>query len=129
MSTRDGVHGLRAESLLAPADTVGVGVVDSAGMDTKEGESATILVHNGAVVNAGLTAVLQEGDTLGGAYTDVDALEVIGDTVDDTVDTVYRLGYTGTKRFVRARLTLTGDTDIGVVGLLGVLDRTPQADV
>lgn len=128
MSTRDGARGLRATSLLAPADAVGVGTVNSAGMDTKEGETATILVHNGAVVNAGQTAKLQEGDTLGGAYSDVDADEVIGDTVDDTVDTVFKLGYTGTRRFVRVQIDVTGDSDLGVVGLLGRLDRQAEPD-
>jgi hypothetical protein len=65
---------------------------------------------------------------LGGAYTDVAADEVIGDTVDDTVDTVYKLGYVGTKRFVRVRLAVIGASDLGVVGLVGRLDRTAEPD-
>ena len=63
-----------------------------------------------------LSAKLQESDTSGSGFTDVDADDVIGNTsnlfglcnapAEDS--TIYKLGYKGTKRYVRIYVTLTG---------------------
>ena len=127
MPTRDGVHDKRAASLLAPLSRNGN--VNSVGQENVDGDKQTFLVQTGGVVNAGFLAVLEEGDTLGGAYTAVVADEVIGDTVSNDLNTTYRLGYVGQKAFARVALTIPGITECGVVGLIERLHQTPEVDV
>ncbi len=129
---RDGVRGIAPVSLLEPG--IPVADADSAGLDTRDGTSSTILVHVGGTVDAGATFILEESsdDGVGDAYAAVDvALDQIGDVIPTPLlpDTVYRAGYVGNKRFVRAALTIPGATDIAVVGVVGHLDRTPQDDL
>jgi hypothetical protein len=126
MPRHDGVHDLKVASLLEPVSRAAD--ANSVGMETVDGATLTFLVQTGSLVNAGFLAVVEEGDTLGGAYTAADALDVIGDTVGDDVDTVRRLGYTGKKKFARVALTITGATECGVVGVASELFRTPEAD-
>lgn len=127
MPRHDGVHDLKPLSLLEPASRVAD--VDSTGMETVDGDTLTFLVQTGSTVNAGFLAVVEEGDTLGGAYTPAAADDVIGDTVGDDADVVRRLGYTGKKKFARVALTITGATECAVVGVASQLFRTPEDDV
>ena len=126
MPQRDLVHGMSVVSLLEPETPVVDD--DTAGLDTRDGDSATILVHVGGTVDAGLLAALEDSDD-DITYAAADADDVIGDTVDNSADTVFRLGYVGKKRYVRAALTIPGATDIGVVGIVGHLHQTPEDDV
>lgn len=126
MPRRDGVHGQAASSLLAPLSRNGD--VNSVGLSVVDGDSLTFLVQVGGVVDAGFLAVVEEGDTLGGAYTVAGANDIIGDIVSDTIDTAFKLGYVGSKAFARVALTIPGVTQCGVVGFNGHLHQTPVAD-
>ncbi len=126
MPRHDGVHDLKPESLLAPLSRNGD--VNSVGKSTKDGDTLTFLVQTGGVVDGGLAAVVEEGDTLGGAYAPAAALDVIGDTVAGVVTEVYRLGYTGKKAFARVALTIPGVSEVGVVGVASELFATPEDD-
>lgn len=126
---RDGVHGIDAVSLLEPLSHVAD--ADSLGLDTVENDSATILVNLGDTVDAGFEAALEESDDNITFAAIVDpTLDVIGDTVPTggTVDTVFKLGYVGNKRYVRVALTIPGATKVGVVGIKGHLHRSPVDD-
>ena len=48
-----------------------------------------------------VTLKLEEADTLGGAYTDVAADQMYGDTGVVAADANFKIGYTGYKQFVR----------------------------
>ena len=127
---RDGVHGIDAVSLLEPLSRVAN--VNSLGLDTVENDSATILINLGDTIDPGFAVVVEESDTFGSGYAPVaDAtIDLIGDTVPvgGTVDTVFKIGYVGDKRFVRVALTIPGATKVGVIGIKGHLHRTPVAD-
>ncbi len=126
MPMRDGIRGKIASSLLEPLSRNGD--VNSVGLSVQEGDSLSFLVHVGDTVDAGFLAVIEEGDTLGGAYTVAGANDIIGDIVKNTADTVFKLGYVGNKAFARVALTIPGVTKCGVTGINGHLHRTAEAD-
>ncbi len=126
MPRRDGIRDMQPFSLLEPETPVADD--ETAGLDTRGANAATILVHVGGTVDAGFLATLEDSDD-DITYAAVGADDVIGDTVDNSADTVFRLGYVGNKRYVRAALIIPGATDVGVVGLLTKLHRTPEADL
>lgn len=121
-SSRDGVSDLEVFSLLEPETPVADD--ETIGMDVRDAETATILIHVGGTVDAGFLATLEDSaDNV--TFAAVTADEVLGDTVANTADTVFKLGYVGNKRYVRAALIIPGATDVGVVGMLTRLHRTP----
>lgn len=126
MPRRDAVHGKRTSSLLEPLSRNGD--VNSLGLAVVDGDSMAFLVHVGDAVDAGFLAVVEEGDTLGGAYTVAGANDINGDIVKNTADTVFKLGYVGNKAFARVALTIPGVTKCGVIGINGHLHITPEPD-
>lgn len=97
-------------------------------------DSALFVINTGAIVGAGDFSVkLQESDTTtSGDFTDVAAADQLG-TLPATLaaDTIYRVGYIGSKRkkFVRAVVTKAGGTSIALsaVVILGHPAMAPVA--
>lgn len=130
-------------------------VTPAAGVDTKGFGSVEFLVSVGAITNIGNSPVpswafkLQESDASGSGFTDVTSETVSGSsaspagapnsssgvfvTVGDAAhdDGTYRIGYVGTKRYVRCVATAAdtpGATPISMVALLGHPHQAPTAD-
>ncbi|NDV52169.1 hypothetical protein [Salipiger sp. PrR003] len=87
----------------------------SAAIDLLGFEAAALVLNTGAIVSAGdFTAKLQESDTTtSGDFTDVAAEHLVG-SLPATLeaDSVYKQGYIGNKRYIRAVLTKNGGTSI-----------------
>lgn len=119
---KDGISGLGLAQTLAPAVVTANG--NGTAVDLQGFNSATLVVNTGAIAGDGLYAVkLQESDTTtSGDFTDVGAGDLLGGLPDALdANSVYKQGYKGTKRYVRAVITKTSGTSIaaGAVILRG----------
>lgn len=112
---KDLVSKIGPVAVLAPAV---VSATDtSAALDLQGFNSASLIVQTGAIVSAGdFTVKLQESDTTtSGDFEDVAAGDLEG-SLPDTLeaDSIYKIGYTGSKRYVRAVSTKNGGTSIAL---------------
>jgi hypothetical protein len=86
----------------------------SAAIDLQGFESAMVIIQTGAIGGAGnFTPKLTECATSGGTYTDVAAADLNG--IFPAVlaaSSIYRVGYRGSKRFIKTVLTLNSGTNI-----------------
>ena len=90
-------------------------------LDLKGFESAALVVNTGAIVSAGDFSIkLQESDTTTpGDFADIDAAHITGSTPATLeANSVYRLGYIGHKRYLRAVATKAGGTSIALGAVL-----------
>lgn len=104
----------------------------SAAIDLIGFESAAIVINTGAIVSAGdFTAKLQESDTTtSGDFTDVVAANLVGTFPESlAADSVVKVGYIGTKRYVRTVITKNSGTSIaaGAVVVKGRANQRPVA--
>lgn len=120
---RDLYHNFGAVQAIAPAvqsSSVNGAAVDLAGFD-----AALIVLNTGAVAGAGdFSAKLQESDASDSGFADVDVADQLGSFPATLAEnSVYRVGYIGSKRkrYVRVVLTKAGGTSIaaGAVAILG----------
>ena len=119
-----GVVAAVAPATLTATDT-------SAAIDLLGFNSACVVINAGAVGGSGdFTPKLTECDTPGGTYTDVIATDLVG-AFPATLEaaTVYKVGYIGTKRFIKTVLTKNSGTNIAAsaVVVLGDASRSPVA--
>lgn len=87
-------------------------VIDLAGFN-----SAAVVINTGAIAGDGdFTAKVQESDTTTpGDFADVVAADLIGSfPASLPAASVIRIGYIGTKRYVRVVVTKNGGTSIGL---------------
>lgn len=103
----------------------------SAGIDLAGFESAAVLINTGAIAGSGVFNVtLEESDASGSGYTEVPAAKIQGTLPTPlAASTVYKLGYLGSKRYIRTVLTLASGTSIvaGAVVLKGNARSKPSA--
>ena len=94
-------------------------------LDLQDAQGATLLMQYGTLSDANATTalVLQESDTSGSGFTDVADKDLIGTEAaaapifsDDNKSA--KLGYKGTKRYLKATLTPSGNT--GNIPLSGI---------
>jgi hypothetical protein len=96
-----------------------------AAVDLKGYGSAMLVVNTGAIAGSGLYVMsLEESDTtVNEDFDDVDPADTVGAALPESLaaSTIYRLGYRGSKRYVRAVITKTSGTSIaaGAVFVLG----------
>lgn len=119
---KDFISGIGIIAALAPA--VVAASADGPAVDLQGFNSATLIVNTGAIVGAGLYDVkLQHSDTTtGGDFVDVPAADLLGTLPADlAAASVYKQGYKGTKRYIRAVITKQSGTSIaaGAVILRG----------
>ncbi|MFD1341460.1 hypothetical protein [Litorisediminicola beolgyonensis] len=103
----------------------------SAAIDLLGFESAAVVINTGAIVSSGdFTPTLQESDTTTpGDFTDVAADRLVGTfPASLTADGVVKVGYIGTKRYVRTVLTKNGGTSIAA-GVLVIKGHPADAPV
>lgn len=127
---KDGISGLGLVASLVPA--VVTATTKGSHADLQGFNSATLIINTGAIAGDGLFSVtMQESDTTTDSdFTDVAADDLLGSLPAALVaDTVYRQGYKGTKRYIRAVITKTSGTSIaaGVIVVLGHPHDAPVA--
>lgn len=101
-------------------------------VDLQGFNSATLVINTGAIAASGLYDIkLQESPTTtGGDFTDVAAADLLGALPAGlAADSVYKQGYVGTKRYIRAVITKQSGTSIaaGAVVVRGHADNAPVA--
>lgn len=105
--------------------------VDGVAIDLKGFYSALFVVNTGPVTGDGdFSFKVQESDEAGSGFADADADDVIGTAPATMAATsAYKLGYRGSKRFIRLAVTKTGGTSIqlGAVAILGHAHHAPVA--
>ncbi len=122
---------LGAVASLVPA--VHAATLKGSEVDLQGFDGALLVVNTGAIAGSGLYVMsLQESDTTtDGDFSDVAAADTIGDALPASLaeNTVYKLGYIGTKRYLRAVITKTSGTSIaaGAVIVKGNPNLAPVA--
>lgn len=92
---------------LAPAARTAAG--NGTSVDTVNMNSVIAVFEAGAITDGTHTPVLQESAD-NSAWTDVAPGALIGSLVALTANSVQSVGYAGTKRYLRARIAVTGAT-------------------
>lgn len=103
---------------------------NGAGVDLQGFEGAVVAFSVGTVTDGTHTPKVQESDSQGSGYTDVAAADLIGSLSDLASDTNQRVGYIGSKRYVRGVLTVSGATvgaQAAAVVIRGIAHRRPVA--
>jgi hypothetical protein len=127
---KDTLHDTTVVASLVPAvqaATLKGSTVDLAGYG-----SALMVVNTGAIASDGdYSIAMQHSDTTtDGDFANVTAADLLGDLPDSLeASSVYRQGYIGKKRYVRAVITKAGGTSIaaGAVFVLGSPALAPVA--
>ena len=118
---RDLVHNLGVT--LALASAAQSATVKGAAIDTAEFGSLMFVVTTGAVAGSGNFGItVQESDTTtDGDFTDASADSVIGSSLVNPVaaDSIYKVGYNGSKRYARLSVTKNSGTSV-VIGAIAV---------
>lgn len=119
---RDIVNSISVAHSLAPATrTSGA---NGAGVDLAEWEAAAVVVHVGSYTDGTHTIEVQEADDDGTgspdtwtavADTELDGTEPVIDASGDA-NTVFEVGYKGSKRHLRAVVTTSGTTSGATYG-------------
>lgn len=126
---KDTFHDTKVVASLAPA--VQAATLKGAAVDLRDFGSALMVVTTGAVAGSGdYSMAMQHSDTTtDGDFTAVSAADLLGaipGTLEDTK--VYRQGYIGKRRYVRAVITKTGGTSVAA-GAVFVLSHPALAPV
>lgn len=101
--------------VLALAPAVHAAAVNGLAVDLSGFSAAMVVINTGAIVGAGDFGVkLQHADTDTSVdFVDVPAADVQGSVPATlTADASFKLGYVGTKRFIRVAVTKVGGTSI-----------------
>lgn len=103
-------------------------------IDTRGFDSVTFAMQSATITDGAYAVLIEETDTAGSGYTTVVAAEltvtvasVAFIATDDNV--VKKIGYLGTKRYVRLSYVSTGVTTGGTLGALAILGSASQAPV
>jgi len=110
---RDIANNIGVDQTLAPVDYSAT--TKGTAVDLQGFNSAAVVVNTGAITSAGLYVVkVQESDTTtDGDFTDVAAGDLVGTLPASLAATsVYKVGYVGGKRYIRAVITKTSGTSI-----------------
>lgn len=104
----------------------------SAAIDLLGFKSAALVINTGAIASAGdFTAKLQESDTTtSGDFTDVAAANLVGTfPASLAADSIVKVGYIGSKRYLRTVITKNSGTSIaaGAVVIKGRAYKRPVA--
>ncbi|QUS39058.1 hypothetical protein RPMA_09595 [Tardiphaga alba] len=119
---KDTFHEIKVVSSLEPA--VQAATLKGSAVDLRGFGSALMAVSTGAIASAGLYDIkIQESDTTtDGDFTDAAAADLLGVLPAGlAASSVYRQGYIGKRRYVRAVITKQSGTSIaaGAVFVLG----------
>jgi hypothetical protein len=107
-----------AQSLAPAARTASA---NGTGVDLAGYNSAVIVFHPGAITDGTHTPSVEESDSSGSGYSAVAAADLIGSVSALAANTIQRVGYKGSKRYVRAVITVTGSPSTGAVAAASVI--------
>lgn len=112
MANRDLYNNIGLVTAVEPA--VLTATTTSNAIDIAGFESATVVIATGPIAGAGnFTAKLTHSDTIGGTYTDVAQSDLLGAFPAVLLaSTPVKVGYRGSKRFLKPVLTLNSGTSI-----------------
>ncbi|KXG44967.1 hypothetical protein U473_01630 [Tepidibacillus decaturensis] len=89
------------------------------GVDLQGFDAATVVIQVGTITDGTHTPTIEESDD-NVTFTAVDAADLIGTLSNLANSTNQRVGYIGTKRYIRVVSTVSGATTGGVYGALVV---------
>jgi len=129
MSSVDLYNNLSVAQSLAPAARTAD--ENGAGVDLQGFHGAMVVVHTGAITDGTHTIEVQESDD-DSTYTAVADADLQGSepaigVADD--NKIYKIGYMGTKRYIRAVVTVAGATTGGVYDAVVVRGAPRKAPV
>lgn len=116
---KDGISGLGLTASLVPA--VVAATTKGSHADLQGFSSATLIINTGAIAGDGLYVMsMQESDTTtDGDFTDVSAEDMLGVfPASLAASSVYKVGYKGTKRYIRAVITKTSGTSVAASAVI-----------
>ena len=113
MSLYDLKSNLKDGTSLAPAARTAS--ANGTGVDLTGAGGVEILWNVGAITDGTHTPSIEESDASGSGYSAVAAADLIGSLAALTANTNQKVGYRGTKRYVRAVTTVTGSPSTGGV--------------
>lgn len=96
-----------------PSAVQAVTVTQSAGVDLANWGSACIVFNANTVTDGTHTPSVLESDTLGSGYTAVAAGNLSAALVAITTGSIQKVDYKGTKRYIKAKVTVTGSPATG----------------
>ena len=118
---KDGISGLSLVASLVPAVVTATTKGSHAALQGFN--SATLIINTGAIAGDGLFVVaIQESDTTtDGDFADVAAGDLLG-LLPAALEasTVYKQGYKGNKRYIRAVITKTSGTSIAASAIFAL---------
>lgn len=111
---RDFANNVKAEVLVAPA--VVSAAADGDSTDLFDCNQVAIVVASGAVAGAGDFAVTLEDSDDDSNFDAVASKFIVGDTLESTItaNTVTKVSYVGSKRYVRPTITKAGGTSVAL---------------
>ena len=120
MARRELYHSISVgTALLAPAARTAS--ANSSSVDTAGYYSTTLLVVPGTLTDGTFALALQESDD-NSTFTAVATGDMIGSLANIASNTIQKVGYIGSKRYVRIAVTVTGSPATGAVfGILAIL--------
>ena len=107
MTTRDLTSNIDVVTSLAPAARTATAT--GGGVDLRGYESAVVTFVPGTVTDGAHTPSVEDSDD-NSAFTAVAAADLLGSLADLASNTVQRVGYRGGKRYVRAKIAVSGAT-------------------
>lgn len=124
MATRDLKSNVDVVTSIDPAAITATAT--GTGVDLRGYDSAMMVFHPGTVTDGTHTPTMEESDTLGSGYTTVATVDLQGTLAVLATDTIQRVGYIGSKRYIRAISTVSGTTTGGVYGVTVVRGNPHQ---
>ena len=126
---RDLVNNVDGQSSIDPS--IPTSTQTGVGIDLQGFGAAMLLFIIGTLTDGVHTLTMEESDVLGSGYTTVAAADMDGTLGVAVSDTNQRVGYKGTKRYIRAINTITGSPatgcEIAAVVCRGIPNSGPVA--
>lgn len=119
-------NNLDAKQSVAPA--AHTSSVNGTGVDLQNYHGAMVHIHPGTITDGTHTPKLQESAD-NSSFSDVAAADLVGSFAAIANNTLQRVGYIGSKRYVRVVVTVSGATTGGVYGASIVLGSPRKAPV
>src|SRR4051812_5540596 len=110
MATRNIDNEIDVKQSLAPAARTTT--ASGTGVDLQDFDAAMVVFHPGAITDGTHAPSVEESDD-DSTYTAVAAGDLHGTLANLAANTVQRVGYLGTKRYIRAKITVTGSPATG----------------
>jgi len=136
MATKDLHHNVKVTPAIDPAAAkTGNGVTTSATIDTQGFESLEFVLQSGVITDGTFTPALYEGSLSDMSdETVVAAADLLGTIAGATFaatddSKTKKLGYRGTKRYVRTKVTQAGATTGGYISAVAVQAHAHSAPV